>query len=263
VIRSPDELETFLGRAADATTRWIVKADHGHGGLANRRLRGPRLAPADRRWVVERLDEDDCLVVEPWLDRERDLCVVFDVPFDPRSLRIHETACTRDGALVGARFDPDPSTVAPWTERLATTAERVARRLAAEGYFGPVCLDAFSWRDGGRTRLRPLVDLNARLAMSDGAYRLWRRLAPDRVLYYRFFARRRLELPDGRARLLAALGPHRYDRSARTGVLLVSPLEVAAGGRRWTPAKLATIFVARDRAAMLETERWFRQRFEI
>ena len=83
-----------------------------------------------------------------------DFCVVFDVPFDSRGVRVHETACTRDGALVGALFDTDGGELAGWSEELIRTAERVATMLDGKGYFGPVCIDAFSWRDGERLRYR-------------------------------------------------------------------------------------------------------------
>jgi hypothetical protein len=260
VVESPAELDAFLARAP-AAIEWVVKSEHGHAGLANRRLGRPRLTPADRRFVDDRFAEDDRLVVEPWLARERDWCVVFDVPFDRSALRVHETLCTRDGALIGALFDPggDPGT---WSEDLAATAERVASKLDAEGYFGAVCVDAFTWREGDRLRLRPFVDLNCRRSMSDGAYRLWRRWAPERTLYYRFFNRRKLSLPAELPRALAALGQHRYDRAERRGILLVSPLQLGAAAQTWRPGKVAVIFVADERSGVFELERWFRDRFE-
>jgi hypothetical protein len=102
-------------------------------------------------------------------------------------------------------------------------------------------------------RLRPLVDLNCRRSMSDGAYRLWRRFAPERTWYYRFFNRRKLSLPTRWPEALAALGGRRYDRSRQRGVLLASPLDFG---------KLAVIFVAGDRSEIFNLEKAFRARFE-
>ena len=141
-------------------------------------------------------------------------------------------------------------------------AEQVAASLYDEDYFGPVCVDAFSWHDGERSKLRTLVDLNCRLSMSDGAYRLWRRVAPQQTLYYRFFNRRKLTLPADLADALAALGQHRYDSSARKGVLLASPLELGSGREARRPGKLAVIFIAGTRPGIFELEQWFRKRFE-
>jgi hypothetical protein len=221
--------------------------------LANRRVRPPRLTSADRGFVDGLLVEDDRFVVEPWLSRERDWCVVFDVPYVPSALRIHETMCTRDGALIGALLEPGGSHDLEWSDELSGAASRIASSLEDEGYFGPACFDAFTWRDGDRVRLRLLADLNCRQAMSDGAYRLWRRLAPDRVCYYRFFNRRKLTLPTDLSQALAALGGQRYDRSLRCGILLASPLGFA---------KLAVVFVAGSRTEILAIERGFRDRFE-
>jgi hypothetical protein len=261
LVESPAELDTVL-LGAPAASGWVIKAEHGNAGLANRRLDATRITPADRRFVDQLFREDDRLVVEPWLTREHDWSVVFGVPFDPAVLRIHETVCTGDGALIGALFDPQDLACAPWSEELAGMAEQVAARLHDEDYFGPVCVDAFSWHDGERSRLRTLVDLNCRLSMSDGAYRLWRRVAPQQTLYYRFFNRRKLTLPADLADALAALGQYRYDSSARTGIFLASPLELGAGREARRPGKLAVIFVANTRPGIFELEQWFRKRFE-
>ena len=252
VLESRTELEAFLTRAP-STGEWLIKAEHGNSGLGNRRVRSPRLTTADRGFVDEIFSEDDRLVVEPWRARERDWCVVFDVPFTSSTLRIHETMYTRDGALIGALFEPEGSETMHRSLELAGVAERVASRLDQEGYFGPACFDAFSWRDGDRVRLRALADLNCRRSMSDGAYHLWRRLAADRALYYRFFNRRKLGLPTDLSQAMASLGEQRYAAPRRHGVLLVSPLHFA---------KLAVVFIAKNRSEIFALEREFRARFE-
>ncbi len=252
LIESRTELEAHLTRSP-AASEWLIKAEHSNAGLGNRRLRPPRLTTADRGFVDQILAEDDRLVVEPWRARECDWCVVFDVPFVPSTLRIHETMCTRDGAFIGALFEPERPETMHWSKELADLAQRVASKLEDEGYFGPACFDAFSWRDGDRVRLRRLADLNCRRSMSDGVHRLWRRLAADRALYYRFFNRRKLTLPTDLSQALAALGQHGYAPSRRHGILLVSPLHFA---------KLAVVFVARNRSEIFALERAFRARFE-
>jgi hypothetical protein len=89
--------------------------------------------------------------------------------------------------------------------------------------------------------------------MSDGAHRLWKQVGADRVLYYRFFSRRKLTLPEELSGALATLGEQRYDPERRRGVLLASPL-------RFT--KLAVIFVAESRSEIRALEQGFRARFE-
>ena len=251
IVRGLPELERLLSDNS-SVREWVVKAEHGNSGLANRRLSESKLTDTDRRFVEGVFTEDDGLLAEPWLDRERDWCVVFDVPFVTASLRIHETICTRDGALIGAMFEPQVPAGTP-SERLADTAERVARRLDSEGYFGPACFDAFSWRAKAGVELRSLADLNCRFSMSAAAHRAWRRLAPGETCYYRFFNRRKLDLPAGLKELTVALGDRFYDRGQRRGILPVSPLGFG---------KLAFLFIARDRPDVLELEAWFRERFE-
>jgi hypothetical protein len=251
VVESVEELCAFLAQAPPASG-WVVKSEHGNSGLANRRLRAVEPTAADLRVVQGLLDEDDRIVVEPWLQRERDWCVVFDVPFDSAGLRIHETLGTRDGALIGALFEPGGPEDAP-TDRLGEMAQAVASKLEGEGYFGPVCVDAFNWRSGDRSRLRRLVDLNCRRSMSDCAYRLWQRVAPEQCVYYRFFNRRKLSLPVDVPGALSALQEQRYDPERRSGVLLASPPEFG---------KLAVMFFACDRREIFEAEQRFRSRFE-
>ena len=261
VVESANELTSFL-EGASAESTWVIKAEHGNAGLANRRLGGVRLAPGERRFVTDCFTEDDRMVVERWLPRERDWCTVFDVPFRASSLRIHESICTDGGSLIGALFESDGSGAARWADELGSAAERIASTLEGEGYFGPVCLDSFTWLERGVERLRPLVDLNCRLPMSDRAHALWRRLAPERSLYYRFFSRRKLRLPSELAAALTSLGSRRYDPTRRRGILLASPLRFGTGDRRRSPGKLAMIFIADERSAVFELERWFRDAFE-
>ena len=252
VVEDVAALESILDRTSP-TGEWVVKGEFGNAGLANRRLRAPRLSDADRRFVETQLTESGRVVVERWLQREEDWSVVFDVPFDPTAVRVHETTYTRDGALIGALLEGGEGQDFACFEELAVAAERVAKRLEAEGYFGPVCMDAFRWRDRGATGLRPLVDLNCRRSMSDGAYRLRQRIAPDRTFYYRFFNPRKIALPRELTAMLDALGDRRYARSKRRGILLASPPD---------HTKVAVIFVAESRREVLELESELRARFE-
>jgi len=254
LLQDIGELTDFLDQATP-NSGWVIKGEHGNSGLANRRLRAPELGEADRCFAEGLFAEDDCVLIEPWLERERDWSVVFDAPFRHSTLRVHETTCARDGAHIGALFASCSLEEQPWHAELAAMAETVAGRLTDAAYFGPVCVDAFEWRDGDRLRLRSFVDLNCRRSMSDGAYRFWRHSAPDRAVYYRFFNRRKLgRLATDLAQALGELGDLAYERDRRVGVLLASPLRFA---------KLSIAFVADSRSRAFELERQFRARFEV
>lgn len=248
MVRSVVELERRL-EASPVGSGWIVKGQHGNSGLANRRLRGASLTDADRSFVARCLEDDDALLVERRHDRVRDWCVVFDVPFERASARIHETVCTTDGALIGALFDREVEVPGALYE----TAEGVAARLDGARYFGPACIDAYHWRDGDRLRLREIADVNCRLSMSSAAFRARQRLAPRQVLYYRFFNRGKLDLPETISGATAALGEHRFEPATRRGILFTSPLD---------GLKLSAMFVESDRERVFALERWFRGRFE-
>jgi hypothetical protein len=261
LVHGVAELEAYL-REARSDRGWVTKAEFGNAGLGNRRLGPEGLSETDRRWVAARLAEDDVLVVEPWVDRERDWSMVFPVPFAARELRVHETIYTRDGGLIGVLFDPTGEPPGAPTEQLEQTARGIAARLASEGYSGPVCVDAMSYRSGDAVGLRSLVDLNCRRAMSDPAHRLWRRLGAERTLLYRFFRLDKLELPAETTAAGALLGEGGYDRDERTGVLLGSPLRVHDDGGWRRPTKLAVLILGQDRQDVLERETRFRRRFE-
>ena len=55
VIDDRAGLERVLA-AAEPVSEWIVKAEHGNSGLANRRLRGTKLSDADRRFVLDNIN---------------------------------------------------------------------------------------------------------------------------------------------------------------------------------------------------------------
>jgi hypothetical protein len=99
--------------------------------------------------------------------------------------------------------------------------------------------------------------------MSDGAHRLWGRLGARRTLYYRFFDRGKLALPEELPQLLHALGAQRYDPSTRRGILLAAPLRLGPAEEAWPTRKPAVILVADDRSGVFELERAFRERFEV
>jgi hypothetical protein len=261
---SQSELDDHLRRKVRGPDGWMLKSQHGNAGLGNRRLRNRTLGPVDRRWLDEILDDDDLVLLEPWVRRITDLCTTFEVDEQGRfgDLTIHEVINTADGAFIGALFDADSEPCARWGDELALTAETVADRLHAEGYFGPVCLDSFVWQDGETQRLRRLVDLNARMHMSRAARRLWQLWGCERVVYWRFFTRRKLHLPESYAELREALGDDAFDPEHTMGVLVNSPLWILDSGRRVVPKKLGVLMVNDSRAGVLAQERRFRERFE-
>ncbi len=263
-FRSTEEVASFLSRTPGGRRGWVVKSNHGNAALGNRRLHGPRLTEVDRRWLSATLEEDDRVLLEPWLHRISDLCVTLELTRDGKITDewIHEIVNTAAGSFIGALFEPASRNIEPWRARLEEGTEMVAGRLANEGYFGPVCFDAFIWDDEGRPRLRPLADLNARLNVSRHAQRLWRVWGGGSVVYWRLFSRRKLRLPARHADLEMELGADCYDRDRQQGALICSPLWVTVGGHRRQLRRLGVLFVGPSRLSIMELERRFRERFE-
>jgi len=261
-IRSEAELRHRLDSLPDSPEGWMLKAEHGNAGLGNRRLRTRDLLDGDLKLVRRLLEEDDVLLLERWRPRQRDLCATFAVTASGEANRfgLHETITTADGALIGALFEEDPEPLAEWRPPMTKAVTAVASRLADAGYFGPACIDAFIWDDNGRSRLRPLVDLNARREMSAAASTLWRRLGDRGAAYWRFFTRRKLRLPESYEEVEKALENDTFDATRGTGVLVAAPLWL--GPERRPPAKAAILLLGRNRDEVFALDHRIRELFE-
>jgi len=258
---SLSELQRLLRLEPNRPQGWVVKTEHGNAALGNHRLRTRQLDRRDVQWLGPRLDQGP-MVLEWWLKRSADLCSVFNVSEDGRieDFTTHEAVHTADGGFIGALYDRTRPNSLPFDSQLKATAETVAAALQAEGYFGPVCVDALVWDDQERSRLRPLVDLNARRHASEG----WRRLARTwgGCLYGRFFSTRKLRLPATYEDFQMALNGDKWNSSSRTGALATSPLWLDGSGNRRRPKKLGVIFRAESKEAVFAMEGRFREVFE-
>ncbi len=257
---SIEDLRSRLDALPDREEGWVVKTEFGNAALGNRRIRSRRLTDADCRWLEGRLSAGP-VVLERWFQRCGDYCAVFEVGVggSVEGLSFHETVHTADGAFIGAVFDRRDPIPGNWIDPMRGAARIVAREIAREGYFGPVCLDAMAFDDGGVERLRPLVDLNARRHASEG----WKRLAGvfGGCLYGRFFSTRKLRLPDLAEDFERALGGDRWDPVRGRGTLATSPLWIERRGRR-RPGKLGVVFAADSRNEVFAMEARFRGTFE-
>jgi hypothetical protein len=259
VFDNQTEIEACIA-SRPSSENWLLKSEHGNAGLGNRRLRSPTLSLPDQQVIQRLLAEDVCLLLERWRRRVLDISTVFEVDGGGvvGDFQVYEVINTADGAYLGSIFEPDPETLAPWRPDLEAIATKVGRRLADEGYFGPVCLDHFVWMEDDERRLRPLADLNARLQMSAQILRLWHSWARDRVFYWRLFSSRKLRLPTDYGELERALGADAFDRRSRCGVLITSPFEI--GGSRLR--RIGVLLSATNRSAVDELDRRLRGRFE-
>jgi hypothetical protein len=259
VFDSLAEIEACIA-SRPSSEQWLLKSEHGNAGLGNRRLRSRALSPADEQVIHRLLAEDVCLLLERWRPRVLDISTVFEVEDNGAigDLHVYEVINTADGAYLGSVFEPTSESLVAWRPALDEIVATVGRRLFEEGYFGPVCLDHFVWKENGEQHLRPLADLNARLQMSAPILRLWHFWGGDRVFYWRLFSARKLRLPADYEELERVLGEDAFDRASRQGVLVTSPFEVAGNRLR----RIGVLLSATSRRAVDELDRKLRENFE-
>ena len=135
--------------------------------------------------ALPRLAERGGAVLEPWLDRVRDLSAQLWV--EPRgSVRLLgtlELLVSPSGVYCGHRGSVDNkgrvTSLCPEDERLREVAAQLAAEAGARGFAGPCGVDAFSFRGpGGEHLFRPAVEFNARVTMGTIAVGLLRRALP-------------------------------------------------------------------------------------
>jgi hypothetical protein len=220
----PEALSAFLS-GRPAAENWVAKGEHGYAGTANRRVPGGPLSPDDEARLRPLFSDHGRVVLEPWHERILDMAALFVATAEGavERFRGHTLINSRDGAFLGVEIAPDGLPPEPWRPGLRANAERLAKALASLGYYGPVGVDAYVHRAPEGPRLRPLVDINARLSMALPAHGLARRL-PGRFVRWSWHKPRKLRLPGTYAELKARLGANAFDPSLAEGILAVSPL---------------------------------------
>jgi hypothetical protein len=129
--------------------------------------RGTSLTPQIINWAQRRLAQQGVLIFEPWVERLAEVGIQLEIPAAGEAVLLGVTPLLTDrsGSYRGSRFDATAAQSECWREA-AEVGLRVARRLQELGYFGPLGLDAMSYRgESAAVRLRPLQDLNARYTM--------------------------------------------------------------------------------------------------
>lgn len=146
---------------------WVLKRELGFAGRGMRRARFP-LDQAGRRWLTARWEEDGLVLLEPWVQRERDFAwhgwVARTGDVHLGQLTVQE--CDATGRWRVTRLAQLGELDGVVREALEAAARRAARGLAGAGYHGPFGVDGYQWRDSqGRLHLRALGEVNARFSM--------------------------------------------------------------------------------------------------
>lgn len=162
------------------------------GGSGRGRVGGTapdRLDRAAIRAALPRLARRGGAILEPWLERRCDLSACILVPPPSRNdalptlLGSLEMIVTRAGSFRGHCGEIDARgrvySGHRLDEEVRSSSAWLAGRARERGFFGPCGVDAFTYVEEDRERLRPAVELNARHTMGLVSIGLVRRALPQ------------------------------------------------------------------------------------
>ncbi len=190
LCRSIDEVGEELERTAQA----VVKAPFGASGRGLTIIKSSEKFDGSIQRQVERvLEKQGEVFVEPWLERELDFSVQYEMEdAGLRKLGLVRLQNDRRGqfraCIVGTKFCQGmPSELArflmeralPVYEKESQLVRLIEVRLHEVGYRGPVGVDAFVYRDeNGGLCLRQVCEVNPRYTMGRLTLELSKRVAP-------------------------------------------------------------------------------------
>lgn len=248
LIQTVHDLATALQELPAADHRWLLKTEFGMSGRGQFAGIGRRPKNDVVGWLKKRLVDGLCVVFEPWMETIEEAGLQYTIPRSGKPVfdGLAPMIAGPRGAYGGSRFGPDPDSERRWSSTIETGL-RAARQLLAEGYFGPLGIDAARYRDAdGFERIRPLQDVNARLTMGrlalglgrllgEGEQGVWRRIRwrnDDSSQRQQWWNQLQTELP--------------------SGVRLVRTSPWTIGGR---PVKYGTLaWIAKSREQLREAE---------
>jgi hypothetical protein len=182
-IRTLAELDSTLAEATKLTNGWVIKANFGMSARERILTRRSPPRPQDAQWARHRLQRDEPLFFEPWVESLSEFGCQISVPRTGFPLLEGITGLLTDaqGTYRGSRLfceaESPPSNLLP--PNILEVVERAARRIQERGYFGPLGIDVMQYRAAdGEICWRPLQDINARLTMGRVALGLRRLLGP-------------------------------------------------------------------------------------
>ena len=183
-VRSLEEVFTVVaGIRSRGHHKIVVKESLGVAGSNALRLFEPEILGPQQRWMAKAFEHRRELVVEPWLERERDFSIQLEIM--PGGLKL----CGYTGLLNNARGQFQANIAEPHhhqripanivslfrepadiSRRLLDFYGEVFAALEAElrrvDFTGPIGIDAFVYRDAqGAVKLKPVVEINPRYTM--------------------------------------------------------------------------------------------------
>lgn len=146
---------------------FLVKDEYGVSGKGNLTVNSERLLRRIAGYAEREVRERNAsvrFILEPLLDKEGDFSCQFKVEPDGAVHILSVQQLDNNGFGFGSSRTPPPAFV----ERLVSEGYfelmmQIGRLLHQDGYWGHVCVDSMTLKDGS---LEPLVEINARKSMS-------------------------------------------------------------------------------------------------
>lgn len=174
MLSSVDQLEAHLQICGECPRGWVLKANFGMSGRERILGRTRELTDSMRHWITRRSVQSGPMIFEPWLERIDECGIQWDVPQHgpPELIGVLPLITDNTGAYRGSYLAQQYAQIPEWQEAIEYSRQ-VATIVQQEGYFGPLGTDAMRYRDSsGKTRVRPLQDLNGRYTMGRLAWGL-------------------------------------------------------------------------------------------
>jgi hypothetical protein len=172
-----------------------------------------QLDAASISWLKILLDQQACVVVEPWLNKLIDLSVHARIQPDGKTNIAGITAflTTPRGQYAGSIIGPKSLnfvvkklcatnpfiTQKQLVSALETSALHSSEQMSQVGYYGPFSQDAFIYASNAESsdlKLRNLVEINARLSMGRVALEIGKHIDPSAIGWMYLVNRRAMEL---------------------------------------------------------------------
>jgi uncharacterized ferritin-like protein (DUF455 family) len=203
-VRSMDEaLAAISAIRSRGHHRVVLKQSFGVAGGNALRLFEPEILGTQLRWMQRNFERRQELVVEPWLERVRDFSVQLEMTGQGLKLCGYTGLITDERGQFAANFaEPHhhqriPSRVIACFEQSGNISGvllefyeclfmRLEQELRAAEFVGPIGIDAFVYRHAdGRTRLKPVVEINPRHTMGRVLVELMRHVCQNSAGVFR------------------------------------------------------------------------------
>ena len=169
---------------------------------------------------------NDCVLVEPWLDRIADLSSAVELSSDGKIISLHHqrNMTSRAGAYWGNLISDNDPLVQRYEKQMTEAVKSACAEIFSAGYFGSVGFDHFVYQFDKEVKLAAAIDINPRMTMAMLARQIRDRLAPSSSMIFRFISRKRHRVPPSMGDLRSQIGDMLFDGGR--GVTPLSPTRI-------------------------------------